>query len=157
MIKPDKLLVLKAGLLAGTLDILAAFASFYLKTGKNPALVLKFIASGLFGNKAFSGGADMAIYGLLLHFIIAFLFAAFFFSVMPRLFPAASNKFLTGLGYGVFVWLVMNLLIVPLSNAPKQPFHAFDTVLSMAILIVCIGLPLSFIYFSKARPIKLNP
>lgn len=154
MTRPGLSLFIKAGLLTGLLDILAAFASFYLKTGKTPVLVLKFIASGLFGSAAFSGGAEMALYGLLLHFIIAFCFAAFFFLIMPRLFPSASNKFLTAVAYGAFIWLVMNLLIVPLSNTPKQSFHALDTALSMVILIVCIGLPLSFIYFNRIKPIK---
>jgi hypothetical protein len=63
--------ILKAGLIVGTLDILAAFIQYAIKTGKNPTVVLKFIASGVFGKEAFNGGTMMNVYGLIFHFVIA--------------------------------------------------------------------------------------
>ncbi len=48
--------IIKAGLMAGTLDILSAFIYYFIKTGdKNVFIVLKSIASGLFGKEAFLG------------------------------------------------------------------------------------------------------
>lgn len=72
--------IIKAGLLAGTLDISAACVQYYMKTGKNPDYVLKYVASGAFGKDAFTGGIVMSMAGLLFHYLIAFSFTLFFFS-----------------------------------------------------------------------------
>ena len=39
----------------------------------------------------------------------------------------------------------MNLVVVPLSNAPKTPFNVLNAIQAMGILIVCIGLPISIL------------
>lgn len=135
---------LKVGLLAGLLDISAAFIQFYLRTGRNPLTVLKFIASGLFGPQALTGGSGMMIVGLLLHFLIALSFALFFFWLATRL-PALRKWWvLSGILYGLFVWAVMNLLVVPLSRTPQRPFSWPGALMAMAILVVCIGLPIAY-------------
>ncbi len=154
MRNPHALSILKAGLLAGLLDILAAFANFYLKTGKNPVIILKFIASGVFGNAAFSGGPEMAFLGLLFHFLIALLFAAIFFLVVARILPKTPVKLSAGILYGIFIWLVMSLIVVPLSGAPKQPFNLPDAILNAAILMICVGLPISYSYYNSLRTSK---
>ena len=71
--------ILLSGLLVGTLDILAACTDFYIARGKNPVAVLNYVASGIIGKTAFSGGSGVALLGLLCHFIIAFSFTGFFF------------------------------------------------------------------------------
>ncbi|HVE60655.1 MAG TPA: hypothetical protein VNA26_02470, partial [Chitinophagaceae bacterium] len=76
-------MILKAGLLVGTLDILAAFLDYYISTNKNPLNVFTFIASGVFGKKAFTGGSSMIILGAVFHFIIALAFTLFFFYRFP--------------------------------------------------------------------------
>lgn len=142
--------VLKLTVLVGTLDILAAAIQHYIKTGNGPVPVLKFIASGVFGPEAFAGGDVMIFYGLLFHYLIAFSFTLFFF-VISIIFPAVLKaRVLTGIGYGILVWIIMNLLVVPLSNAPKGDFQWSNAGLGMLILIVCVGLPLSLIA-SRAR------
>ncbi len=135
-------IILRAGLLAGTLDILAAI--LILAKG-NAVGTLKFIASGVFGKAAFSGGYDMVALGAVFHYFIATSFATGYFLVYPRLPFLQKNKWLSGVLYGVFVWAVMNLLVVPMSNAPQSPF-AWDSALkNMAILVVCIGLPIAWL------------
>jgi hypothetical protein len=50
----------------------------------------------------------------------------------------------TGLIYGVFVWVMMNRVVVPLSLIPKRPFHfTKESAIQMGILMLCIGLPVS--------------
>ncbi|MDQ6762739.1 MAG: hypothetical protein M3015_08930 [Bacteroidota bacterium] len=137
----------KAGLLVGTLDISAAFLQSFIKTGKGPAGVLKYIASGAFGNAAFSGGAGMIICGLLFHYIIAIFFTFFFFLIFAKLYSALKSKFLIALLYGVFMWAFMKFIVVPLSATPKFPFDWTNAVIGIAILIICISLPLSFIAY----------
>ncbi|HEY2727215.1 MAG TPA: hypothetical protein VGI61_08585, partial [Parafilimonas sp.] len=65
-------------LLAGTLDILAAFADYYIATRRGPEGVLRFIASGVFGKDAFTGASLMIWLGLFFHFVIAFALTIFF-------------------------------------------------------------------------------
>ncbi len=136
--------VIKAGLIVGTLDILAAFIHYLIKTGQNPVVILKFIASGVFGKEAFTAGNIMFFWGLIFHFVIAFSFTLFFFWIFPKIPALSKNRILTGIIYGIFIWVVMQLLVVPLSRTPKQPFNFTNAVINVIILIVCIGIPLSF-------------
>jgi hypothetical protein len=133
------------GLLAGTLDILSACISAYLSRGTTPATVLKYVASGLFGKEAFAGGAMMPVYGLLIHYIIAYSFTTFFFLVYPSIRFLSKNVILTAILYGIFIYVVMDLIILPVTRAPKGTFRIDKALLAAAILVVAIGLPLSIV------------
>ncbi len=144
-------MILLSGLLVGTLDILSAFVDFYLSTGKNPLVVFKYIASGLQGKQAFEGGLDIVLLGLVLHYLIAFSFTLFFWWIYPKWTFPSRNQLITGIVYGIFIWCVMNLLVVPLSNVtPRSSGLPMLTKIALKakaclILICMIGLPLSFI------------
>ena len=137
--------IIISGLVAGLLDITAACTQYYINTGKGPGTVLRYVASGVFGKKAFIGGATMAAWGLLFHFIIAFGLTILYFWLYPKISWLGKNKFLVGLLYGVFAWLVTNLIIVPLSQAPIPHFVISKALIAMLILMVCIGLPISLL------------
>ena len=77
--------VLTTGLIAGTLDILAACLSAYIQRGMTPEKLLQFVASGLFGADAFTGGAIMAVAGLVMHFMIATSWTLLYYLLYPRL------------------------------------------------------------------------
>lgn len=141
--------ILLAGICVGTLDILAALADYYITTGKNPGVVLKFIASGVFGKKAFSGSTNMILLGLLFHFVIAFSFTVFFLWLYPRIKILSKNRIVTGIVYGIFIWVIMNLVVLPVSNTPPLSYTALKVVKAILILIVMIGLPLSFIAYNR--------
>ncbi len=144
--------VLKAGLLAGTLDIVCAMTHYYIRSGKNPANVLYFIASGVFDKAAFSGGAGMAMWGLFFHFFIAFSWTIFFFTIYPRVSWLPRNKIVSGFALGVLIWLVMNRIVVPLSNTPKIPFDFIQVLIGVVILMFAVGLPIVWItnkYYSN--------
>ncbi|HSC53149.1 MAG TPA: hypothetical protein VLC98_06015 [Phnomibacter sp.] len=143
--------LLSAALLVGTLDIIAACLQFYIKTQKGPAPVLKFIASGVFGKAAFSSGNSMIFYGLAFHYIIALLFTVFFFFMVSQFPKMLQRPIITGILFGAFVWVVMNLLVLPLSNTNKGPIVVSAAITGMLILMVCIGIPLALI---AARKIK---
>ncbi|MBI3122933.1 MAG: hypothetical protein HYZ10_00880 [Ignavibacteriales bacterium] len=137
--------ITKAGLLAGTLDILCALVQFYMRTGKNPAAVLKFIASGIFGKAALAGGTEMALLGLLFHFIIAFTWTIIFFFFYPQISHVTKNKIIAGLLYGLFIYAVMTRVVLPLSNTPKIPFNAVQAAIGIILLMFAVGLPISLI------------
>ena len=143
--------ILKTGLVAGTLDILAAIV---LLAKMNVAGVLQYIASGVFGKEAFSGGLAMAIVGFIFHYIIAFSFTTLYFFIFPYVPFLRKQKLAGGVLYGVVVWSVMNLVIVPLSNTNMSPLTWSGASLNMAILIACIGLPISLLtsqYYSSKK------
>lgn len=152
--------IIKAGIIVGTLDILSAFIYYFIRTGgKSPFDVLKFIASGIFGKEAYSGGNMMILLGLILHYVIAFAFTIFFFWLYPKITIFSENKILAGTFYGIFIWVVMNLIVVPLSNIPNRPFNIANAIINVIILIVCIGIPLSFMantFYNKVQSVTTH-
>lgn len=137
-------------LLTGTLDIVAAILTNPNITAIN---IFKYIASGVFGKAAFSGGMDMVWWGIGLHYLITLLFCIFFFLLHPMFYSWFRNKFLTGVVYGIVTWFVMSHGVVPLSHAPLPSFELIKMLKACSILIICIGLPVSYIstsyYFIK--------
>lgn len=148
--------IIKSGALVGTLDISASFFYYFLKTGdSNVFHVLKYVASGLFGKDASLGEGVLMTAGLLLHYLIAFSFTLFFFWLFPKLKGAATSRLLTGISYGTFIWTVMNVVVVPLSRIGHRPFNPLNSFINALILIVCIGIPLS--YMASAFHSKVHP
>jgi len=143
-----------SGLIAGTLDILAAIIIYSVILEKTTAIkILQSIASGVFKKEAYSGDPKMAWYGLGLHYIIAMLFALFYFLIYPYIPFFKKSPLISGILYGIFVWIIMNLIVLPIVF-PILPAKTLDfpLILSILILIFCIGLPISFIakkYYSK--------
>jgi len=143
---PSSKTIIKAALLVGTLDICAALTQFYLKTGKAPFKpVLNFVASGSLGKDAFTNGDGMMLVGLLIHYCVATAFTVFFFLIVAKTNLVKQQPLLTGILYGVFVWVVMNLLVLPLTNANRLSKEFWNVTIGMLILICCIGIPLSYI------------
>ncbi len=138
--------ILLSGFVAGTLDILAAFLvySFVMKVA-TPLQILHGIAAGMFGKTVIGNENIMALIGLLLHYFIAYTFAILYFFIYPNIKFLHSNKIISGLLYGIFVWAVMNLIVVPLSNAYHGHFVLNSFLRAIIILMLCIGLPISLI------------
>jgi hypothetical protein len=148
--------ILLAGFVAGTLDIIAACTQYYINTGKGPGNVLRYIASGVFGKKAFAGGMPMAAWGLFFHYVIAFGLTIFFFWLYPKIKWMSKNIILTGIIYAIFAWVVTTRIIVPLSNTPPPPpFDISKAAIAILILILFIGLPIALIISSYYKKYKL--
>lgn len=145
--------IFQAALLAGTLDGLAAVLKYMADTGKDPMNVFRFIASGVFGAKAFAGGTTMGLWGVFFHYLIATGWTVIFFVAYPRIKLLSNNNYIIGLSYGIFVWLIMNLVVLPLSKVPPLPMDMAKVIIGMVILMICIGLPISLIIsnYNKAR------
>lgn len=136
-----------SGLIAGTLDMLAAIIVYAVVLQKTTAIkILQSIASGIFKKDAYSGGSQMALYGLLLHYFIALIFAWFYFTIYPYFTFLKKNTLLSGILYGIFVWIIMNLVVLPTVFPVLPEKHLdFPLILSILILIFCIGIPIAFI------------
>jgi hypothetical protein len=144
--------ILKAGLFAGTLDFLAACIFVFIRTGQ-PHIpgISKFIASGVFGKAALDGGGGMMLAGLFFHYLIAFIFTIFFFWIYPKIRVASKNRLATAVVYGILVWSVMNLIVIPLSNIASRPISLSNALINIGILILCIGMPVSLIAHAYYR------
>ncbi|MFT3827120.1 MAG: hypothetical protein QM731_24555 [Chitinophagaceae bacterium] len=143
--------ILLAGIIAGTLDAIAATLS------SGTMKVWYFVASGVFGKAtAYSGGTPMIVYGILFHYFIAFTWTVIYFLLYPRIALLRTNVLVSAIVYGLFVWLIMNLLVMPLSNTPPITLKTANVLKGAGILIICIGLPLSLVigrYYRKRQKV----
>ena len=137
--------IFTAGLLAGILDITAAFILFGLR-GVTPDRILQSVAAGLLGPGAFKGGAKTAALGAVLHFVIATGAAAVYVLASRRLDALVRHPVPLGLLYGIAVYLVMTFVVVPLSAATRRPFVLDGTAVIMVLIHMgCVGLPIALV------------
>ncbi|MGD9560914.1 MAG: hypothetical protein AB7F88_00200 [Pyrinomonadaceae bacterium] len=132
--------ILVTGLIAGSLDIVAAI---FILAGGDAAGILKYVASGVFGPAALKGESQMVAYGLIFHFAIAMSWTALYFLLYPKLGFVRWNKWISGVVYGVLVWMAMNLVVLPLSKVPRGPLTWTSVLTNVLILTVCIGTPIA--------------
>jgi hypothetical protein len=130
------------GASCAVLDGLAASVQFGLK-GIKPLHVWQGVASGLLGERAFREGWLSGGIGLLLHFAIAFSVAAVFVEACPQLPFLARAYWISGPLYGVIVFLVMNLAVVPISARPKRPASSQIIFVQLIIHVLFVGLPIA--------------
>lgn len=138
-----------AGLLSGTLDICSAFLYSYIKKSTMPQTVLQNISKVAFGKERFGEVWMQNITGLLMHYVIAFGWTILFFLLYPRMKWMSRNRILTGIVYGLFVWTMMNVVLLPLWNYKPFVFNPEVSTINAVILILAIGMPLSFIAGKK--------
>jgi hypothetical protein len=124
------------------LDGVAASVQFGLK-GIRPLQVWQGVASGLLGERAFREGWVGGGFGLLLHFVIAFSAATMFVETCLQLPLLARAYWISGPLYGVIVFLVMNLAVVPLSRRPKRPASSQVIFVQLIIHVLFVGLPIA--------------
>jgi hypothetical protein len=127
------------GLAAGAFDLTSAFITFGWR-------VPRAIASGLLGTSATQGGTGMWLLGVFLHFFIAFSAAAIYCVTSWRLEFLRKHFLVCGPFYGIAVYLVMSLVVVPLSAAPFKSNSITHAALIQGLLVhmVLIGLPIAF-------------
>ncbi|MGX5820286.1 hypothetical protein ACWKWU_18975 [Chitinophaga lutea] len=133
---------LNAGLAVGILDGIAAMVSAWLRTGTTPERVFRYIASGIYGRSAFTGGGEMIVLGVGLHFFFAIFWSVFFFVLYPRIAALRGNKWLVGCLYGLFVWLMMSQVVARFSNTPALSFSWTGAMTGWAIHMALVGLPI---------------
>jgi hypothetical protein len=135
--------ILLGGLIAGILDITAAFMDSGLR-GRSPVVVLQAVASGLLGASSFRDGLSSAALGLGSHFLIAFGAATVYYTASRKLKFLVQRPIVCGLLYGVAIYLFMNVVVVPLSAVPfKFSYPPLAVITGLAVHMLCIGLPIS--------------
>lgn len=137
--------IVMAGLVAGALDILSAFASYTAQGATVPG-ILKYIASGLLGPSAMQGGVSIAWVGLLCHFGLTTAMAAIYWVAARKRRILATQPWLWGSVYGALTWVAMVFVVVPLSGVTgwklPQGWHIVGGLLAH---IFYVGVPIAHI------------
>lgn len=122
--------LLFGALTVGVLDILDAFVFFGVR-GVPPLRILQAIASGVTGPEAaVAGGLGSAALGLVLHFFIAFMIVLVFYLVSRKVPLLTKYPLVTGALYGIAVYFIMTLVVVPASA-----IHAVRALPSLPVLV----------------------
>lgn len=145
--KPPGILntILLSGLVAGMLDATAGVVVYYIWFGFNPLQVLQYIAAGFYGPTAINGGAGMIMAGLIFHFLIAYVVAAIYFYAYPAIRILNKYKVIAAHIYGLGIWLVMNMVVLPNTNLPPAPFDLGLAVTGIIWHMLLVGLPIALI------------
>lgn len=137
--------ILIGGSIAGACDI--TYAIVFSGFRGVPALrVLQSVASGLLGTAAFNGGLPTAALGLVLHFFIAFSAAAVFYMASRWFHFLTRQAVISGVLYGLLIYAVMNLVVLPLSAFPRKvTFPPLVLATGLLVHMFLIGLPISLV------------
>jgi hypothetical protein len=135
------------GLITGMLHLILQSWFVFGFLEKNPFIsVLQYVASGAIGNAAFAGGSATALLGLVLDFIMTTIMAGVFILSAARI-PLLRRHLIPGsILYGFGVFIVMNLIVLPLSAAPPLPAPSMPLFIEIVLEhILLIGLPLGIL------------
>ncbi len=132
--------ILIGGGIAGTLDGLSACVFYHIFASVSSGSIFRYIASGLLGTSALSGGRQTALLGLALHYTIALGAAAVFYLACLRVRALYEKPWIFGPLYGLAVFCVMHFVVVPLSrvqarNASMPPVELVFQLLAHTIFI----------------------
>ncbi|MEQ1512261.1 MAG: hypothetical protein ABL934_06220 [Lysobacteraceae bacterium] len=135
--------LLVGGSIAGALDLLFA-VSFAAYNGTAPMELLQTVASGALGEAAFTGGAPAAALGLLLHFMLSYAWAGVFLLAAMRVPALVRRPLVSGLVFGIVVFLMMRLVVLPLSAFPfAVKFRPLASILDLLSHIFFFGVPIA--------------
>lgn len=114
--------------------------------------IVQYVASGLLGNAAFEGGIATALLGLFLDLFICFVIAGVFILTADRILLLRRYAIAGSLLYGFGVFIVMNLIVQPLSAAPALPAPSLPLLIEVILEhILFIGLPLGILVRRNAN------
>jgi hypothetical protein len=142
--------VLRACLVAGSLDLLAAVL-LAAQAGVGTLAVLRGIASGVLGPAVRGSGWGVGLFGLCLHFAIM-LAMVLVYQQASRLWPALARRpGLWGPAYGAAAYIVMNGVVLPLSDIAFRPSYTWPAIVSgLLVHMLCVGWPIALI-LSRAQ------
>ncbi len=114
--------------------------------------VYQYIASGALGESAFAGGIATALLGVLFHYIVSFVVAGVFILSANRVSLLRRYPIVGSLLYGLGVFIVMSMIVTPLSAAPPLPAPTTSQlIVNILDHILVIGLPLGILISRNAN------
>jgi hypothetical protein len=135
--------ILTATLVSGTLDISAAII-LSLIYGREPASMLRFVASGPFPAATEWGGTGAAL-GLVTHYLLMAIMVTAFMAAASRWRALRTHPLRWGVLYGLATYVVMNLIVVPLRWPEAFPPRPVSVATQLFCHIVLVGVPIAWI------------
>jgi len=154
--------ILLGGVTAGALDLLSAFAS-YVPNGASVIGILHYIASGLIGAPAMTGGAATAALGLAVHFALTTAMAAAYVGVALKAPAVLARPWLSAVALGLITYVAMVYVLVPHSGVARWDLPKGWAIVS-GVLAHCffVGAPITHLArhflagpaWESGRPVK---
>lgn len=121
---------------------------------RNPlASVYQYLASGALGMAAFEGGIGTVLLGVFFHLLVSLVVAAAFILSADRIPLLRRHPIPGALVYGFGVFIVMNMIVLPLSAAPPLPAPTMSQLIVMILdHLLVVGLPLGILVRRSANP-----
>jgi hypothetical protein len=135
--------IVTAWLVVGVLDITSAFVIATIK-GTGSIRMLQGITSGLIGARSYQGGFATAACGLGIHFLIALIVVTIFYLASRRMAFLNEHAVVSGILYGVAVYLFMYWIVIRLVFPNAHPSLTRD-VTAVLVHTFLIGLPTALI------------
>jgi hypothetical protein len=142
-----------AGLIIGFADEIVYHWFITSVLGGVPLItVYQYIASGALGESAFAGGIATALLGVIFHYLISIVIAGVFILSADRI-PLLRRYVIPGsLLYGFGVFIVMNMIVTPLSATPPLPTPTMSQLIVMIMdHILVFGLLLGILVRRNAN------
>ena len=140
--------ILWGGLLGGTGDLLFAFILYGWKIQ-----VFQSVTGGLIGRQAaFAGGLTTFALGIVLHYLIAFIWAALFWGLSRKLPVLVKHAIPAGLAFGVVIFHGMNSVVLPLSALHTKAWPPAWAPWPLAAHLLAVGLPIALVARNYSRP-----
>ena len=136
--------ILACTAVSGTLDILSAFV-FGGMAGASPGRILRYVASGPFGDAMRDGGAGATALGLGVHYGLMTIMATVFALAAQRLSILLRRPILSGAAYGLAIYIVMYWLVVPARFGRYPKLDAWSLGNALFSHIVCVGIPMALV------------
>lgn len=133
------LVLIGAAMLIGALDLIYACTYWNISRGVPPIQIFQTVASGLLGMHSFRDGTVTVLLGALLQYLMLQVMVGTYYVVSRRLPALIRQPWLYGPLYGLLLYVVMNIIVVPLSAAPKTPFVLSWIIGSIAMHVCVIG------------------
>lgn len=133
--------LIAGGIVVGSLDISYATLFWWFR-GVAPTRVFQSVAAGVLGKASFTGGMNSALLGAALHYFIAFSIVIVYWLAAKSLPVLTKHAVICGIVYGILVYIVMNYVVIPLSNAARpKSFNLLWVTCSVIVHMFLIGLP----------------
>jgi len=133
--------LIAGGIVVGSLDITYAIL-FWSFRGVAPTRVFQSVAAGVLGRDSFNLGMKSALLGAALHYFIAFSIVIVYYVASKWIPLLIEHAVICGIVYGIGVYIVMNYVVIPLSNAARpKTFNLLWVSCSVVVHMFLIGLP----------------
>jgi hypothetical protein len=148
--------ILFATIVSGTLDILSAFV-FAGIGGMTPMRVLRFVASGPFGD-APTASVGWAAVGLAVHYAIMAGMATAYMLIAPRTAFLLRHPILAGISYGFLLWIIMYWIVLALRYPDlPRPHTLYGIANQLFSHCILVGIPIALIaarFFGPSSPAR---